>query len=87
MTWFNPQRSRLGNRRPVVPDQRIVFSYRMAIGPRPLSASLTTIELTPSGESTLLVYTEQGAFFDGADSAQGREEGRRGLWEKLAAEV
>jgi uncharacterized protein YndB with AHSA1/START domain len=71
----------------IVPDQRIVFTYRMAIGPKPLSASLTTIELTPAGAGTLLVYTEQGAFFDGADSAQGREEGCRGLLEKLAAEV
>src|SRR5258708_25848661 len=57
----------------------------MAIGPKPLSASLTTIELTPAGEGTLLVYTEQGAFCDGADSAQGREEGCRGPLEKLAA--
>ncbi|UDL88143.1 SRPBCC family protein [Mesorhizobium sp. PAMC28654] len=71
----------------IVPGQRIVFSYRMAIGPQPLSASLTTVELTPSGEGTRLTYTEQGAFFDGADSVQGREEGTRGLLEALAAHL
>lgn len=71
----------------IVADKRIVFSYRMAIGPQPMSASLTTVELTPSGEGTRLTYTEQGAFFDGADSAQGREEGTRGLLDALAAEL
>jgi hypothetical protein len=34
-----------------------------------------------------LTYTEQGAFFDGVDSAKGREEGIRGLLEALAAEL
>ena len=71
----------------IVPDQRIVFSYRMAIGSQPLSASLTTVELAPSGDGTRLTYTEQGVFFDGVDSAQGREEGTRGLLEALAAEL
>ncbi|MGY3327095.1 uncharacterized protein YndB with AHSA1/START domain [Mesorhizobium sp. USDA 4775] len=71
----------------IVPDQRIVFSYRMAIGPQPMSASLTTVELTQSGDGTRLTYTEQGAFFDGVDSAKGREEGTRGLLEALAAEL
>lgn len=31
-----------------------------------------------------MTYTEQGAYFDGADSAQGRKEGTRELLEKLA---
>jgi uncharacterized protein YndB with AHSA1/START domain len=71
----------------IVPDRRIVFSYRMAVGAQPLSASLTTVELAPSGNGTRLTYTEQGAFFDGVDSAQGREEGTRGLLEVLAVEL
>ncbi len=71
----------------IVPVQRIVFSYRMAIGQQAMSASLTTVELTPDGGGTRLTYTEQGAFFDGVDSAKGREEGTRGLLEALAAEL
>ncbi|ESZ08632.1 SRPBCC family protein [Mesorhizobium sp. M1060] len=71
----------------IVPNQRIVFSYRMAIGTQTMSASLTTVELSPSGEGTRLIFTEQGVFFDGVDSAQGREEGTRGLLEALAAEL
>ena len=70
----------------IVPDRR-VFVYRMAMGQTPLSASLTTVELVPSGSGTRLIYTEQGAFFDGVDSAQGREDGTRGLLEKLAEEL
>ena len=71
----------------IIPDQRIVFVYRMAVGPNPFSASLTTVELIPSGDGTRLTSTEQGAFLDGVDSAQGREEGCRGLLEALAVEV
>jgi uncharacterized protein YndB with AHSA1/START domain len=71
----------------IVPDRRIVFAYRMAMGPSPFSASLTTVELAPEGAGTRLTYTEQGAFLDGTDSARGREEGCRLLLEKLAAEL
>ena len=71
----------------IIPDTRIVFAYRMATGQKAFSASLTTVELTPSGKGTHLTYTEQGAYFDSADSAAGREEGCRGLLEKLAAEL
>jgi uncharacterized protein YndB with AHSA1/START domain len=71
----------------IVQDRRIVFCYRMAIGPQPLSASLVTVEFHASGRGTLMTYTEQGAYFDSADAAKGREEGTRGLLEKLAAEL
>ena len=71
----------------IIPDQRIVFTYRMAMGPTPFSVSLTTVELAPSGSGTQLTYTEQGAFMDGVDSAKGREDGSRGLLERLAAEL
>lgn len=59
----------------------------MAVGPQAMSASLTTVELTPSGDGTRLTYTEQGAFFDGVGSAKGREEGTRRLLEALATEL
>ena len=44
----------------IVTDRRIVFSYRMTVGPKPLSASLVTVELVPSrdNESTLMTFTE-----------------------------
>ncbi|WP_424814584.1 SRPBCC family protein [Roseococcus sp. YIM B11640] len=71
----------------IVPGQRIVFCYRMTIGGAIMSASLTTIELTPSGNGTLLTHTEQGTYLDGSDDGKGREEGTRGLLEILAREV
>jgi uncharacterized protein YndB with AHSA1/START domain len=71
----------------IVPDRRLVFTYRMAIGETPLSVSLVTVEFTASGTGTLVSYTEQGVYFDGADSVAGREHGSRGLLEKLAEEL
>lgn len=71
----------------ITPDRRIVFAYRMAMGAAPFSASLTTVELAAADQGTRLIYTEQGAFFDGVDSAKGREEGCRSLLEKLGTEL
>jgi uncharacterized protein YndB with AHSA1/START domain len=71
----------------IIPNRRIVFSYRMTIGPRPLSVSLSTVDLTRTDGGTLMTYTEQGAYFDSADSVKGREEGSRQLLERLAEEL
>jgi len=71
----------------IVPNQRIVFAYTMTVGDKRLSSSLTTIELLPADKGTDLIFTEQGAFFDGADSVKGREEGCRELLEQLAKEL
>jgi uncharacterized protein YndB with AHSA1/START domain len=49
--------------------------------------SLSTVELAPSGNGTRLIYTEQGAYFDDADAPKSREEGSRGLLEKLGEEL
>lgn len=71
----------------IVPDRRIVFSYRMVIGAKPLSVSLVTVEFFPSGKGTLMSYTEQGAYFDDPDAVKHREIGTRELLEKLATEL
>jgi hypothetical protein len=56
-----------------------------------MSSSLTTIELLPAEKGTDLIFTEQGAFFDGSSataawSAKEREHGSRRLLEQLAKE-
>jgi len=68
----------------IAPDERIVFSYRMAIGEMPLSVSLASVEFTqtPSG-GTHLRHTEHGIYFDEADAADHRKEGCQFLLEKL----
>lgn len=68
----------------IVPDHRIVAAYRMSAGPYPISASLYTIEIVPEGTGSRLIYTEQGVYFGGAAELAGREEGSRGLLERLA---
>jgi uncharacterized protein YndB with AHSA1/START domain len=71
----------------IVPERRIVFVYTMTIGDKRISASLATIELRSTGNGTHLLFTEQGAFFEGADGPQMREGGWRDLLSKLDEEL
>ena len=71
----------------IVRDRRIVFAYTMTVGEKRISASLATVELIPLDQRTRLTYTEQGAFFDGAENPRDREEGCRALLESLAQEL
>lgn len=71
----------------IVPDRRIVMAYTMTIGDRRISASLATFELLPAEKGTDLIFTEQAAFFEGADGPQMREQGWRKLLEQLAKEL
>jgi len=71
----------------IVPEQRIVFAYTMTVGDQRISVSLATVEIAPAGAGTRLIYTEQGAFFDGIDKPAGREVGCRELLEKLGEEL
>jgi uncharacterized protein YndB with AHSA1/START domain len=71
----------------IVPDRRIVLAYTMTVGEKRISASLATVEIVPAGDGTRLAYTEQGAFFDGADQPRAREEGCRDLLEALGKEL
>ena len=68
----------------IVPNQRIVLAYTMTVGGNRISASLATFEFLPADNGTDLVFTEQAAFFEGADGAEMREGGWRQLLEQLA---
>lgn len=68
----------------IVPDARIVYSYDMRLDERRISVSLVTVEFAPHARGTRLVMTEQGAFLDGYDDVEGREEGTRIGLENLA---
>ena len=70
----------------IVPDARIVFTYTMTVNDTRISSSLVTVELTPRGDGTQLIYTEQGAFFVAADPT-GREAGCRELLDALGHEL
>jgi uncharacterized protein YndB with AHSA1/START domain len=71
----------------IMPDQRIIYSYDMHLDQKHISVSLASVELTPVGTGTRLVFTEQAAFLDGYDDAGNREGGTRALLEKLGAEL
>jgi uncharacterized protein YndB with AHSA1/START domain len=70
----------------IVPRRRVVFAYTMTLGDKRISASLVTIEFLSADEGINLVFTEQGAFFEGADGPATREEGWRKLLERLSDE-
>lgn len=67
----------------IVDQQRIVTSSRMAIGGRPISVALETIEIAEAGGETSLTCTFQGVFFEGADGPAMREQGWRDLLDRL----
>ena len=71
----------------IVPNRRIVIAYTMTIGDQRVSASLATFEFLPAEKGANLVFTEQAAFFEGADGPQMREEGWRKLLDQLAKEL
>ena len=63
----------------IVPDERIVFAYTMALDGRTHSASLATVTFADEGSGTRLTFTEQIAVLGPSDGA----EGRRGGWTHL----
>ncbi len=73
--------------RDVVAGQRIVYAYDMYRDGVRMSVSLATVELLAEGAATRLVFTEQAALLDGADTPEMREEGTRALLDKLAGEL
>jgi uncharacterized protein YndB with AHSA1/START domain len=70
--------------RDILPNRRIVFAYNMSVGETRFSSSLATIELLPTKKGTELAFTEQSAFFEGADGPEIRREGWRLLLERLS---
>ena len=70
----------------IVPGRRVVIASTMTIGEKCISASLGTFEFLPSDKGTDLIFTHQGAFFEGADGPEMREAGWRKLLEQLATE-
>lgn len=72
----------------IQPNRRIVMAYTMGIETagenRPFSASLATFELLPNGTGTDILFTEQSAFFEGADGPEIRKAGWTSLLNRLS---
>jgi len=68
----------------IVPVRRVVISSTMALGDKRFSASLATFELVPKENATNLIFTHQGAFFEGADGPEIRKAGWTSLLNRLS---
>jgi hypothetical protein len=64
-----------------------VYAYEMYSDDARISVSLGTVQLEPEGDGTRLTYTEQGAYLDGLDVPEQREEGTGALLDALGAEL
>jgi uncharacterized protein YndB with AHSA1/START domain len=71
----------------IVPERRIVIAYTMTLGGKRISSSQATVELLSAEKGTDFIFTEQAAFFEGADGPQMRQEGWTKLFESLAREL
>jgi uncharacterized protein YndB with AHSA1/START domain len=67
----------------IVPNERIVYAYRMLLDGVPISVSLATIEIRPEGSSSHLTVTEHGVFLDGYEDNGSREGGTGWLMDQL----
>jgi uncharacterized protein YndB with AHSA1/START domain len=73
--------------RDIVIDQRIIFTTEMLADDTRISVTVATAEFHQSGGTTELVYTEQGVYLDGHETAAQREDGTRSLLDSLAASL
>jgi uncharacterized protein YndB with AHSA1/START domain len=73
----------------IVPNERIIYTYDMHLDDVRISVSLTSFEIKPDGDHTILVMTEHGAFLDGfaGDGNEMRREGTEGLLDQLGAHL
>jgi len=71
----------------IVPNERIIYTYYMYMDDKLISVSLATILFSAEGAGTKLSITEQGAFLDGFDKPEIREQGTLDLVEKIAASL
>jgi uncharacterized protein YndB with AHSA1/START domain len=67
----------------IVENERIVYTYEMALDGTRISVSLTTVELRPDGSGTQLRLTEHGAYLDGHAPVAERAEGIGSLLDAL----
>lgn len=75
------------NYQELVPEQRIVYTYTLDSGGIRISVSITTVELIKVEGGTKLIFTEQGAFFDGHDTLEIREHGTNVMLDTLGKVV
>jgi uncharacterized protein YndB with AHSA1/START domain len=74
----------------IVPNERIVYVYDMHLSQTHHSLSLATVEIKPVGNGAQLLFTEQVAFLDGTNGAEGtssREHGTAAHFDRLGQQL
>jgi uncharacterized protein YndB with AHSA1/START domain len=71
----------------IVTNRRLVIASAMTLGDKRISASLVTFELLATEQGTDLIFTHQGAFFEGSDGPKMREGGWKRLLDQLEKEL
>jgi len=71
----------------IVPQSRIVYSSTLSAQDKLATVSLTTVEVSPAGDGTRLVLTEQGTYLDGLEDPGWREQGTGQQLDALGAEL
>jgi uncharacterized protein YndB with AHSA1/START domain len=75
------------NYQDIVQNRRVVMAYTMTLGDHRMSASLATVEFLPADNGTDLVFTEQGAYFEGSDGVDRRLHGWTVILENLVGQL
>ena len=76
-----------GSYQDIVLTRRVVIASAMSLAGKRISATLVTFEFIATEKGTDLIFTHQGAFFEGADGPKMREEGWQKLLDRLTAEI
>ncbi len=72
----------------IVPDERIVYTYEMAMNGQRISVSVVTVEVRGAADGgTDFVITEQGVYLDGLDNSGQRRQGTEDLLNALDASL
>ena len=71
----------------VVDGRRIVYTSTLSGDDDVMTVSLTTVELTPEGDTTRLLLTEHGAFLDGHEQPDWRAQGTAQWLDALGADL
>ena len=68
MTWESLYRE-------IVPNERIIYTSVLCESETVLTASLTTVEFAPDGNRSRITLVESGAYLDGRERPEWREQG------------
>ncbi len=79
--------SSAGSYQDIVPKSRIVLTSTMTFGEKRISTALVTFEFVAVDGGTDMIFTHQGAFYEGSDGPERREGGWHKLFGKLEEEL